>query len=50
MKKSKQQKRDEALVRQAEHDALSLKQKLAKAILRRGESKREIERLHRGDQ
>lgn len=38
-------KREEAGVRQAIYDKLSTKQKIALAMARRGESKKEIERL-----
>ena len=42
-RKSRQQ---EAAVRQAEYDALTVEQKIARAQSRRGASKRELERLH----
>ena len=45
MPKPKQQKRDEALVRQAEYDKLSLDRKLSQCHMRRGTSKREAMRL-----
>lgn len=40
-----QRKRDEAAQRQAEHDALSLEQKLAKALARGGSECKEYKRL-----
>ena len=45
MPKSKQQKREEALIRQRQHSLLDLNQKIAICNLRRGQSKREGTRL-----
>ena len=45
MNARKQQRREEGAIRQAEHDALTLEQKLAKAKSRPGNSKREITKL-----
>jgi len=43
--KPKQQKRDEAQLRQEEYDKLSRKEKIKRVKARRGESKRELQRL-----
>lgn len=40
-------KREEALDRQAEHDTLTVEEKIAKARDRRGNSKRELARLNK---
>jgi len=38
--------REQAEIRQKEYDALSVEQKIARAVTRRGNSKKELERLH----
>jgi len=43
--KTKQQKREEALARQAEYDSLSLNEKLTKVFSRPGKSEKEHKRL-----
>lgn len=43
--KSKRQRQSEAQIRQAAHDALSVDEKIAKALAAPGESKRELTRL-----
>jgi hypothetical protein len=41
----KEEKREQAAIRQAEYDALTTEQKLARARSRRGNSQKEINRL-----
>jgi len=43
--KSKEQKRDEARIRQDIHSKLSVQEKFVKIGSRRGQSKKEVERL-----
>ena len=45
MKKTKQQKREEAVIRQKEYDALSTEQKVARAKAARGNSKKQLTKL-----
>ena len=42
----RQKRREEAAIRQAEYDALTPEQKIARAMSRRGRSKRELIRLN----
>lgn len=49
MPKSKQEKREEAAVRNAAYKALSTDEKLRRLSLRHGEAKRERERLAQAD-
>ena len=46
--KSKKEKRMEAEARQKEYDKLTLKQKIDRAINRRGNSTKELKRLYNG--
>ena len=43
--KTRKQRKEEAAVRQSEYDSLTTDQKIERARSRRGNSKREIERL-----
>lgn len=43
--KTRKQKQEEAAVRQAEYDALTREQKIARAMSRRGNSAKELYRL-----
>ena len=47
MPKSKQQKREEALVRQVSYDKLTDEQKLLQCFARRGDSRKEIKCLNK---
>jgi hypothetical protein len=43
--KTRKQRQEEAAVRQAEYDALTREQKIARAMSRRGNSSKELRRL-----